>query len=290
MRPAQHRALGIHVHRRLHLGAAGEGPRHAVRDLAAMRRAARRRRRARHRLSGTQAAGRVFRDGDGGLRRGDPAHRTDLGAAHPRHERLERRPETEPARDDARDKDEPVLPRPLSDARDPRCTVETRIEPPRADLEEHRHGGQLGAVARGQHRQAQAAGIHARLLLRRRSGSVLRPLHSLPVSSRVRLPDGDEHPGVQLCRREGTFRRTDRRRDLPVPAVRAIPRQSVRDDILLHSHAVDDLVPARGPDHVAGKARRTAVAADGIGTHTASADSRRSAASTSASRRARSSG
>ena len=252
MRPAQHRALGIHVHRRLHLGAAGEEPRHAVRDLAAMRRAARRRRRARHRLSSTPAAGRVFRDGDGGLRRGDPVDRADLGAAHPRHEWLERDPETEPARDDARDKDEPVLPRPLSDARDPRCAVETRIEPPRADLEEHRHGGQLGAVARGRHRQAQAAGIHARLLLRRRGGSVLRPLHPLPVSARVRLPDGHEHPRLQLRRRPGAYRRTDRRRDLPVLVVRAVPRQFVRDDILLDRDAVDDLVPARGPDHVAG--------------------------------------
>src|SRR5439155_2972701 len=193
VRPAQYRAFWIYVYRSLHLGVAGEEPRRAVRDLAAVRRTPRRRCRAHHWLSGAPAAGRVLRDGDGGLRGGDPAHRTVLGAAHSRHERLERDPETKSARDDARDEDKPILSGPLPDARGPFGTVETRIEPPRVDLEEHRHGGQPVAIARGRYCQAQAGGVYARLFLRRRRGSVLCSFHPLPVSTRVRFSDGHEH-------------------------------------------------------------------------------------------------
>ena len=54
-----------------------------------------RRRRAGHRLSIAEAAGRLLRHGHGGLRRGDPPHRLDLGVADPRQCRLERYPQAQ---------------------------------------------------------------------------------------------------------------------------------------------------------------------------------------------------
>ena len=65
----------------------------------------------------------------------------------------------------------------------------------------------------------------------------------------------------------GHFVGRDRRRDLPVAPVRALPRKPVRDDLLFDRDAADDPVPARRPHHAAREARAAQAVAAGRGAH-----------------------